>query len=407
MTHPATAHRVVWILDALQPGGAERLALRFAATAPPAWEVNIIALRPAPGGGDLGRIWGPELGPAAAAARQLHMRSLRDAGAWCGLVGALRRLRPELVHTHLRYATVWGGAAARWLGVPHVTTVHLGPSPEPSRRQAWAARLERASRRRAARVVYVSEAQRAAWDTRAERAVVIGNGVAPPNAPPGEGEAPAAARHARGLPAQAFVLTTVAVVRARKGWRSWLEAVEQMAPALPHARFVWVGGGPEFAAFQAAAAASRWAAQIHLAGPRTDVGTWLRLSDVFLFPSLEEAQPTAVMEAMAAALPVVATALPAIAEVLGGSGILVPPGDAAALAQAAVELSGAAADAVRRRMGEAASQRARDHYSEPAWRQRLLGLYREVLDEHKDEKCAARTRHSDGRVLCSWRRGAL
>lgn len=399
-SQPGALRRVIWILDALQPGGAERLALRFAATAPPPWQVELVALRGG-AGAPTAAIWGPELAAVAAGARQLRMRRLIDVVSWGQLLGHLRRREPALVHTHLRYATVWGAAAACWLGLPYLTTVHLGPSPEPTRRQAWAARLEASARRHAARVVYVSEAQRRAWggQAAAEPAVVIGNGVAAP-AP---GLDRGSLRRQRGLPESACVMTTVAVVRARKGWRWWLEAIERVAPARPGARFVWVGGGPESELLRRAAAASRCASQIVLPGSRADVAAWLSASDVFLFPSEEEAQPTAVMEAMAAGLPIVATAITAITEVLGGTGRLVAPGDAGALAQAALAWSAPGAEGERQEWGERARRRAQACYSETAWRERLLRLYEEVLDERDP----ARARHSDGRVFCPGRAAAL
>ncbi|MGH9481909.1 MAG: glycosyltransferase family 4 protein, partial [Terriglobales bacterium] len=176
--------RIVWVLDRLGLGGAERLALRFAAGAAAAsgLELELIALRPSPE--PLERVWGQEWEAATGRVRELGMRRLADPAGWLRLFRLWRGSPPALVHTHLRYATIWGGAAARVLGIPYITTVHLGPGPEISRRQVWAAGLERVGRRGAARVVYVSEAQRQAWRrvhpaaAAREAAVVIPNGVA-------------------------------------------------------------------------------------------------------------------------------------------------------------------------------------------------------------------------------------
>jgi glycosyltransferase involved in cell wall biosynthesis len=372
--------RVIWLLDSLRAGGAERLALRFAALAPPPWRVDVWALQPPPGGLTLAQIWGAE-GEALAASRRIRqfaMRSLHDAGAWVALVGALRRERPALLHAHLRYATVWGGTAAPWLRLPWVATVHVLPQAEAGGRGRALAALEARVRRRARRVIYLGGAQQAAWARAAqrERAVLRANGVAIP--PPLAAGERLALRRARGWRDEERIFLTVAVVRARKGWRHWLEAVERAAPRCPQARFVWVGGGPEYAALAAAAGASRAAEQIRLAGPSAEVGAWLACADVFVFPSEEEAQPTAVLEAMAAGLPVIASALPAMTEVLGDCGRLVPAGDARALAQAMEAWAVETAETTEscRRAGRA---RARAGYSESAWVQGVLGLYEEVL----------------------------
>ena len=397
---PAAARRrVVWLLDGLGLGGAERLAVRFAAAVPPPWQVELVGLKAEP---DPAQVWGAAWAPVAGRAHQVHMRRLADAAGWLRLLRLLRQLRPALLHTHLRYATVWGGAAARVLGLPYVATVHVGPQPEPLRRQRWAAGLEAASRRRAARVIYVSAAQRAAWDARGERAVVVANGVEPP--PPFA--APLAARRrALGVPAAAWVLTTVAVVRAAKGWRTWLRAAERIAAQHPRAWLVWVGGGPELEALRRAAAASRWAARLQVPGPRADVAAWLGLSDLFLFPSEQEAQPTAVLEAMATGLPILASDLPAIAELLDGCGRLLPPGDDAAWAAAALALGSPAAAPERRALAAAARRRAAEQFGEAAWRERLLQLYAEVTDGGRRHGAAAPA--AAGGVLLPRRPAAL
>lgn len=367
--------RIVWILDQLGLGGAERLALRFAA-APLPWRIELVGLQAAAPGA-LERLWGGQMAPLAGRVHHVGMQGLGDVGGWWRLRQLLAAWQPLLVHTHLRYATVWGGAAARWLGRPYVTTVHLGPRPDRSRRQRLVAACERCSRRHAARVIYVSAAQKRAWGavTARERAVIVGNGIAVPAAAP---QARAGQRRRLGLPEAATVFTTVAMVHAAKGWRTWLAAVEQIARARPGAKFVWVGGGEEWELLRAAAAESPAASQIRLPGVSSEVAAWLNASDVFLFPSQEEAQPTAVMEAMAAGLPIIATRLPAIEEVLAGCGLLVPVDDADALARAALAWSeagnGAAAAAAA-----AARQRAAGPLSENRWCERMVQLYEEVL----------------------------
>ncbi|MGH9466895.1 MAG: glycosyltransferase, partial [Terriglobales bacterium] len=159
--------RIVWVLDRLGMGGAERLAVRFAAAASP-WRIELVVLHTPPQEA-LAAWWGPQLAALGDRLHCLPMRSLGDARGWWRLLRLLAGWQPLLVHTHLRYATVWGGAAARLLQRPYVTTVHLGPRPDPDRRQRAAAACERYSRRRAARVIYVSAAQRQAWGAVAAR----------------------------------------------------------------------------------------------------------------------------------------------------------------------------------------------------------------------------------------------
>ncbi|MGN6591755.1 MAG: glycosyltransferase family 4 protein, partial [Terriglobales bacterium] len=114
--------------------------------------------------------------------------------------------------------------------------------------------------------------------------------------------------------------------------------------------------------------------RLRLPGPRGDVAAWLEASDFFLFPSFGEAQPTAVMEAMAAGLPLIATRLGATRELAGECACWVEPGDAAGLAQAALAWSGAQRAAARA-AAVAARARVEREWSEARWRGRLEALY--------------------------------
>lgn len=101
-------------------------------------------------------------------------------------------------------------------------------------------------------------------------------------------------------------------------------------------------------------------------------------ADVFALPTRADAVPWAVLEAMAAGLPVVASDVGAIAELLGGTGELVAPGDAEGLASALRRLSDPDR---RRRLGEAARERVRERYDSAIQAPRLVELLGEVAKE--------------------------
>ncbi len=98
-------------------------------------------------------------------------------------------------------------------------------------------------------------------------------------------------------------------------------------------------------------------------------------ADVFALPTRADAVPWAVLEAMAAGLPVLASDVGAIAELLGGSGELAPPGDAAALATALRDLSDPQR---RRRLGEQAQARVRERYDSATQTPRLVEVLRQA-----------------------------
>jgi glycosyltransferase involved in cell wall biosynthesis len=98
-------------------------------------------------------------------------------------------------------------------------------------------------------------------------------------------------------------------------------------------------------------------------GHRDDVGARLAEADVFVLPSRSEAFPNAVLEAMAAGLPIVASGVGGILELIdsGRTGLLVPPGEPRALAEALCRLI--ADPELAARLGVAARDEARAHYS--------------------------------------------
>lgn len=377
---PAPAGRprcVVWLLDSLRLGGAERLALAMAAEPPAGCELTLIALQPPPGAASAEQLWGQRYQRAAHRIIQLDMRRLTDGAPYRRLLYELRRLDPAVIHSHLQYATLWGAAAAAQLGIPQVVTQHCLPAPCTGAQARLRSVAEGLVWRRCARRVFVSEAQADAWlgagQRHDPRICIAPNGI---DLDVGVGRSEA--RERLGLTAAGPVLLTVAVVRARKGWRTWLQALRLMADVIPSACFVWVGEGGEEAQLRAAVAGdARLQGRVRLPGRCAELSAWLAAADIFLFPSEEEALPTAVIEAMAAGLPVIATNLPAVAEVLGDTGRLVAPGDAVGLSRAAVEWA-SDADA-RRRAGAAARARHRLRWSHDAWRSRLGDLYADLV----------------------------
>jgi L-malate glycosyltransferase len=129
------------------------------------------------------------------------------------------------------------------------------------------------------------------------------------------------------LPDAHPLIAVVANLWPVKGHRTLLEAIALVRRQRPDARFVLVGDGPEREALQAKADAS-----VTFLGTRYDVPAILARCDAFCLPSLAEGLPNAVMEAMAARLPVVASAVGGVPELVGPeNGFLAEPGNAASL----------------------------------------------------------------------------
>ena len=120
--------------------------------------------------------------------------------------------------------------------------------------------------------------------------------------------------------------------------------------------------------------------RIHFLGRRDDIPQLLKMADVYAHSSHSEGFGIAALEAMAAGVPVVASDLPGLAEVVGQAGILVPPRDSEAMANALKQVLGSAE--LRQKLSSAGRQRAQE-FSIQKTTQQFIELYGRVLQEHQ------------------------
>jgi glycosyltransferase involved in cell wall biosynthesis len=380
---PATALRVHVLIDSLTWGGAETLLGDLAAGAPSAGiELSVGYLREIDGSPAALRLREQGIEP-----QLVPVDRLLDGGALLRVRRHLAHLRPDLLHTHLELADVFGLAAARSLGLPALSSIHLVArrptvaDADGGRRGLAKARFAALVRRHAAgRVVAVSEAARAAylqtgWDLPG-RVVRVHNGIAR-SPEPGAGER---VRSELGLPPEALVASMLTVLRPGKGHDVVFEAVEALLPRFPDLRLVVLGDGPDRQ--RIGALASRLGGAVVMPGHRQDVMSVLAASDVMVHPTLMDAFPTALLEAASARVPVVATAVGGIPEIVqdGLTGFLIDaPPSAIALAGRLESLL--ADERARHEVGERAHARFLQSFTAEAWALRLRAAYEEVLEE--------------------------
>jgi glycosyltransferase involved in cell wall biosynthesis len=175
------------------------------------------------------------------------------------------------------------------------------------------------------------------------------------------------------------VVLTIARLDKQKGHNFLLEAVRQ----LPEAVFVLAGSGPEGEALQAQARALAIADRVLFLGHRPDVPDLLASCDLFVLPSLYEGFPLSILEAMAAGKAVVATAVGGVPEAVldGQTGLLVPPADPAALANAIRSLLSAPSLAAK--MGAGGKARVQSAFSVDVMAQQICHTYEELLDKRE------------------------
>ncbi|HTK40123.1 MAG TPA: glycosyltransferase family 4 protein [Gemmatimonadales bacterium] len=170
-------------------------------------------------------------------------------------------------------------------------------------------------------------------------------------------------------------VVTLARLSAQKGIDTLLTAASQV----PEARFFIVGDGSERAALEAQAQSLGVSDRVSFLGHRRDVPALLASADVFAFPSLFEGLPLSVLEAMAAAKPVVASRVGGTDEAVvdGVTGILVPPSDPAALAQAIRTVL--ADPQLAARLGGAGRARVHEAFTAQAMVRGVEAVYDELL----------------------------
>ncbi len=147
-------------------------------------------------------------------------------------------------------------------------------------------------------------------------------------------------RSALAIPPDAPVLLNVGRLALAKNQAELIRAMPAVLQHAPDCRLLVAGEGPLRSALEALIAESALSESVQLLGNRDDIPALLHASDGFVFPSLFEGHPGALVEAMFAARPIVASAIPVHAETLldGQAGALVPLGDVESLAQAIVDL---------------------------------------------------------------------
>jgi glycosyltransferase involved in cell wall biosynthesis len=188
------------------------------------------------------------------------------------------------------------------------------------------------------------------------------------------------------------VVGTVAKLSPVKGHQHFIAAAAEIAKARPDVVFLIVGDGIRKKELEDMATELGIADRVTFAGVRDDVPSLLELMDVFVLGSLSEGSPNAVLEAMAAGLPVVATDVGGLPEMVidGESGILVPPGDSDALAEAIGELLDDPSRAET--MGRAGLALAMDRHDIEKVVREVEGVMDRLLDASRDRVSGARGR---------------
>lgn len=363
----ADAVRPLVLLSSLGAGGAERVAVSLVCRlAQRGHSVVLCTLTSCVDDEQLAR----ELRQAGVVRHDLGARRLADPRACVAYLRVLARAGCNVVHAHGQDAWILASAIRRLRPVPLALTRHVLDEPAGTWRQSLRRRGALAAARRGDALVAPSSAtaERLAQLTGVcvSRIHVIPNGIDLDRF-----DIPAAAtaredvRLKLGFAAHVRFVLVPAVLRHGKGHDVLLDALPSIRRQVPHVRIAFAGGGDREDELRQRTRGS----DVVVLGHRADIPELLAACDLVVLPSLAEALPTALIEAAAARRPVVATRVGGTADVVehGVTGLLVPPGDSRALAEAIVAV-----------LADPEKARAFGHEA------RTLAHYRFSLDAHVD-----------------------
>ena len=303
-------------------------------------------------------------------------RTEMDLSAAWKLSRAIKQLRPQVVHAHDPHAVAMASLALNMSRQPKRAPLVA------SRRVDFRLKGNALSRWKYDQVdlfICASDAIRTmllADGIAADRAVTVHEGIDLARV---EAAPPAPIHEQLWLPHNAPIVGNVAALVPHKGQKHLVEAAALVVRKVPDARFVIAGEGELRASLEQQIRHHNLEKHVLLAGFRTDILSLHKAFDVFVMSSVTEGLGTSLLDAMAAGKPIVATTAGGMPEVVkdGETGILVPPRNDQALADAIVRLL--TDGALRTRMGDAGRSLAYARFSAERMVSDTLAAYQLVL----------------------------
>ncbi len=330
----------------------------------------------------------------------LRLRKPSHVASALRLARILRKRRVEILHSHLFYSSLFASPIG-WLCRVPVTleTPHI----REHWRQGWKASflVDRLVGRFVDYYIAVSQANaRYLLEQKGlpvKKVVVIHNGCDLERFDPAR-QVPAGLKKSLGFDESDPVLIVVGRLEPQKGHSVLLKALPTVRSEFPRVRLVCVGEGTLRRALERQASVLGLGDSVRFVGYQTQVAEWLALADVTVLPSFYEGLPLVAIESLAVARPVVATAVDGTPEVVinGKTGLTVPPGDAARLAEAICRLL--REPELRRSMGRAGREWVLERFSREQQIQRTQEFYLYAWEQRRRAaRGGARVELTEGR----------
>ncbi len=290
----------------------------------------------------------------------------------------------QLIHVQRHRALIYAGIACRIAGIPLIYTIRSTQLIRNANRR-FAFRLIAPT---VSRIIAVSHGVRADYLARTgyppEKIVVISNGI--DITPYNISTDSAAARIKLQLPEKGIIFGMAARFKKAKDHLGLIEAFASVIDEMPDAWLVLAGDGPRESLIRQAVIKHAVEKRVIFTGRLStdEIPVFLKALDVFIHPSFREGMPAAILEAMAAGLPIIATdaeGVPDIFDTPLDLGVMVPRGDTKALARAMTDLFNMPRSE-RAVLGRNASKRLEDGFTHSEMAESIVNVYREVIEEH-------------------------
>lgn len=300
---------------------------------------------------------------------------------------ALRDGRLDVIHAHngrtamLAAVAVALAGTGRWVMTQHF--LHPARGARRGVKRIISAAAHGWMNRRVARVIAISEAVKQAIlarnDVPPERVIVVPNGLS--IEPLDDAEPVAALRERLGLPVGVPLVACVARLAPEKDIKTLVAAMASVTARLPEAICAIAGEGTERAALERQISQLGLGRNVKLLGYRTDARDLICAADLFVLPSLAEPFGLVLLEAMAMGKPVVATRAGGPCEIVceNETGLLTPPGDSAAMANAIEQLLSDPHAACE--MGRRGRARFVERFTADRMAQAMVDVYRLALND--------------------------
>jgi glycosyltransferase involved in cell wall biosynthesis len=320
--------KILHLIQSLDNGGCENMLLRTLPLLTDEFEHHIITLRA------LGEL-APRFAEKGIPVTTVHWHSFSDISGYRRLLSETRQFAPDTIITYLFHADMVGRLFLQRnvsaIIIPFLRTTYNHPRYLIARILEWLTKpfvrhyLANSEAVKDFYVRYIGVAP--------AQITVIPNGI---DTDFFDQLAPdLKLRESLSIASEDFIITCVANLHPNKGHRFLLEAFECLWPDFPHAKLLLIGNGEERQSIERMIQSFRSRDAIRLLGRRDDVPALLKISDLFVLPTLFEGQSNAILEAMAAGVPVITTDIPEnrVLIVPDEGGLLIAPENSILLAE--------------------------------------------------------------------------